>query len=219
MNGISTIYRQRFPDAELAARDAIWRVLCADFFQRFVPDGATVLDLACGYGEFSRNIRAPRRIAVDNNPDAAKHLPAEVSFHRGNAGDMPFIGSSTVDMCFASNFFEHLPDNKALDAVLAEVRRVLKPGGKLIALQPNIRLIGGAYWDFYDHHLPLTEKSCAEAFVQAGLAVERVIARSLPYTTKSRLPQSPALVRLYLRVPLAWRLLGKQSLIVAYKPE
>ena len=45
----------------------------------------------------------------------------------------------------------------------------------------------------------------------------RVIARFLPYTTKSVLPQWPWLVKLYLRLPLAWWLLGKQSLVVAKK--
>ena len=39
--------------------------------------------------------------------------------------------------------------------------------------------------------------------------------RFLPYTTKSRLPQSAWLVRAYLRFPPAWRLLGGQTLLVA----
>jgi hypothetical protein len=44
-----------------------------------------------------------------------------------------------------------------------------------------------------------------------------VIPRFLPYTTKSRLPQAPWLVSLYLRFPLVWRILGKQTLVVASK--
>jgi len=47
--------------------------------------------------------------------------------------------------------------------------------------------------------------------------IERVIARFLPYTSKSRLPQAAWLVDLYLRVPLAWRILGGQMLVVARK--
>jgi ubiquinone/menaquinone biosynthesis C-methylase UbiE len=218
MNDVAAIYRHRFSERDLAAKDAIWKVLCEAFFQRFVPSGGTVLDLACGYGDFSRHIRAARRIAVDENIEAARHLPAEVAFHRAAAHDMDFLAPASIDVCFVSNFFEHLPDKAAMDAVLAEVRRVLKPGGLLIALQPNIRLIGGAYWDFYDHQLPLTDVSCAEGFVKNGFTVETVIPRFLPYTTKSRLPRAPAFVRLYLRVPLAWRVLGKQFLIVGRRP-
>jgi hypothetical protein len=98
---------------------------------------------------------------------------------------------------------------------MRQVHRVLKPGGRMIVLQPNIRFVGAAYWDFLDHKTPLTERSLAEAAETTGFEVERLIPRLLPYTTKSRLPQHPALVRAYLRVPLAWRLLGKQTLLVA----
>ena len=38
--------------------------------------------------------------------------------------------------------------------------------------------------------------------------------RFLPYTTKSRLPQAPTLVRAYLAVRPAWLLLGRQTLYV-----
>jgi hypothetical protein len=39
--------------------------------------------------------------------------------------------------------------------------------------------------------------------------------RFLPYTTESRLPISAALIRLYLRLPPAQYLLGKQTFVVA----
>ncbi len=29
----------------------------------------------------------------------------------------------------------------------------------MLVLQPNIRYVGGAYWDFLDHHLPLTDRT------------------------------------------------------------
>ena len=52
----------------------------------------------------------------------------------------------------------------------------------------------------------------------AGFETRQVIARFLPYTTKSRLPQSAALVRAYLAFPPAWLLLGKQTLYLGEKP-
>ena len=84
-------------------------------------------------------------------------------------------------------------------------------------LQPNVRLLPGAYWDFFDHHTPLTERSLVEALTMRDMDILRVIGRFLPYTTKSLLPQSPALVRLYLRFPPAWWLLGKQSFVLAVR--
>jgi SAM-dependent methyltransferase len=215
---LSRLYRQRFPAAAVEDKDRVWQVLCQHFFQRFVSEGDTVLDLACGYGEFSRHIRAGRRIAVDLNPDAALRLPHDVEFHQARAEALGFLASDTVDVCFTSNFFEHLPDKPTLDRVLAEVLRVLRPGGRLVALQPNIRFLAAEYWDFYDHLLPLSHLSCREAFEKAGFTVDTLVDRFLPYTTRSRLPQHPALVRLYLRLPWAWRFFGKQFLIVGIAP-
>jgi hypothetical protein len=47
--------------------------------------------------------------------------------------------------------------------------------------------------------------------------IAEVVARFLPFTSKSRLPTAPWLVWLYLHVRLSWRLLGGQMLIVARK--
>ena len=115
-----------------------------------------------------------------------------------------------------SNYLEHLHGPTAVIEQLAVARRLLRPGGRVIVLQPNVRLVGGAYWDFIDHRVALTERSLAEAGGAGRPADGR--ARSpgfLPYSTKSRLPSHPLLVRAYLRFPLAWRLLGRQTLYVA----
>jgi hypothetical protein len=58
----------------------------------------------------------------------------------------------------------------------------------------------------------------SEGLTQAGYRVERVIPKFLPYTTKGNLPQANWLVALYLKVPVVWRILGKQFLLVATSP-
>jgi ubiquinone/menaquinone biosynthesis C-methylase UbiE len=131
---------------------------------------------------------------------------------------MEFLADNSVDVAFASNFFEHLPSKTAMDEVLGEVKRVLRPGGRFVVLQPNIRLIPGEYWDFYDHIIPLSDRSCAEAFVKAGYEIDQLIPRFLPYTTRSLLPKSTWLVQAYLWFRPAWLLFGKQLLIVGRKP-
>lgn len=218
MEGLAALYRARFSDADLARKDAIWKVLCERFFQRYVRPDDTVLDIACGYGEFLRHIRAGRKIAIDLNPDAAGFLPDGTEFHAGSADDLFGVASASVDVCFSSNFFEHLPSKEALDRVLAEALRVLKPGGLYVAMQPNLRYAPGEYWDYYDHVLPLTHLSCREAFLKAGFDIRELIDRFVPFSTASRLPQHPALVRLYLACRPAWRILGRQFVIVARKP-
>lgn len=215
---LKSLYRHRFSESELPAKNALWKVLCKDYFQRYVdPDKDVVLDLACGYGEFINNIRAARKLAVDLNPDSPAAVAGDVAFHPAAANRLDPIADGSVDVVFTSNFFEHLPDKAALQEVLLEVHRVLKPGGRLIAMGPNIRYLPGAYWDFIDHHLPLSERSLAEALLLAGLHPGTVVDRFLPYTTQSRLPKATILVRLYLALPFAWRILGKQFLVIAHR--
>ncbi len=197
----------------------VWKVLCEKFFQQYINPSDTLLDLASGYGEFSRHINAGKKLAVDLNPDSALSVGPDVTFHLGSATDLSFIKDEDVNVVFTSNFFEHLPDKKTFDTLLAEVLRILEPGGRFMALQPNIRYVPGQYWDFYDHHLPLSHLSCAEAFLKSGFSVDRLIDRFVPYSTKSRFPKHPALIALYLRIPLIWPLLGKQFFILGSKPK
>jgi ubiquinone/menaquinone biosynthesis C-methylase UbiE len=218
MNELASLYRHRFPEDELPRKRAIWKVLCAGFFQKFVRPTDVVLDLACGHGDFINNIAAAEKHAIDLNPDSPRFVDAAVRFHKAPATDLGVIADATMDVVFTSNFLEHLPDKTALGLVLAEVRRVLKPNGRFLVLGPNIRYLPGAYWDFLDHHLPLTHNSLAEALVLSGFEVEAVIDRFLPYTTRSRLPQTGFLVSLYLKMPVAWRFLGKQFFVRARKP-
>jgi ubiquinone/menaquinone biosynthesis C-methylase UbiE len=103
-------------------------------------------------------------------------------------------------------------------AALREVYRVLKPGGRFLVLQPNIRFAYREYWDFFDHHLPFSDRAMVEGLETCNFRIESVRPRFLPYTTKSALPAWPILVRLYLRCPPLHRLLGKQMFIVAVKP-
>lgn len=214
-NDLQELYRHRFSTKDRQRKEKIWAVLCRDYFQRFVKATDTVLDVACGQGEFIRNIRCARKLAVDLNREVEQHLPADVEYFCCAANSLTAIASQSVDVCFISNFFEHLPSKEAMDEVLVEVRRVLKKGGRLINLQPNVRYEPGRYWDFYDHVLPLSHLSAAEGLAKNGYIVEKLIPRFLPFTTKSALPQHPLLVRAYLAVPLVWRLMGGQFLIVA----
>lgn len=215
---LQSLYRHRFSVSELPAKNAIWKVLCRHFFQAQVdPDRDTVLDLACGYGEFINNIQAKRKIAIDLNPDSPAALSSEVEFHAVRANALEPIASGSVDVVFTSNFFEHLPTKAVFSEVLMEIHRVLKPDGKLIAMGPNIRYLPGEYWDFIDHHLPLSERSLVEALHVCDFEMIRVIDRFLPYTTQSRLPKAPLLVRWYLLLPVVWRFFGKQFLVIARK--
>ena len=211
------IYRRRFA-ASAAYRWQVWSVLTRDFFQRWIPAGATVLDLGCGYGEFINQIQAGRKLAMDLNPEVPQHLATGVEFMRQDCSAEWPLPSDALDVVFTSNFFEHLPDKLRLTQTLHQILRCLKPGGCLIAMGPNIRYLPGIYWDFYDHHIVLTEASLGEALEMTGFDLEYVTARFLPYTIVNVRRYPLWMVRLYLSLPPLWRILGRQFLLVGRKP-
>lgn len=215
---LPAIYARRFSDADAARRGGVWRELTR-WLQRYVPRDAAVLDLACDRGAFINQIRAAERWAVDVR-DVREHLDPAVHFVRSDGLSLlDHVPPSSFDVVFMSNYLEHLPSADAVIDQLKVVAAVLKPGGRVVILQPNIRLVGGSYWDFLDHKTALTEKSLEEAGQTAGLVTEALITRFIPYTTKSRLPQHPWLVRAYLAFRPMWWILGRQTLYVARRPE
>lgn len=215
---LKAIYHRRFSQTA-AYRNRVWQELTASFFGAWIRPDATVLDLGCGYGEFSNNIRAGRRLAMDLNPDAPKHLAKGVEFIEQDCSVRWPLPDQTLDAVFTSNFFEHLPDKACLKRTLQQAFRCLKPGrGRLIALGPNVKYLPGAYWDFFDHHIALSESSLGEALEIEGFVLEKVVPRFLPYTLVNA-PEYPILLlKLYLALPWLWWIKGRQFLIVAARP-
>ena len=207
-------YRQRFAE-DMQYRNALWRVLCGDFFQRYVSGSAVLLDLGCGWGEFSNNIVAGKKYAMDLNPDAADRLNDDVELISQDCSQPWPLEDNSLDVVFTSNFLEHLPQKVDIERTISEAKRALKPGGKFIALGPNVRLLPGEYWDFWDHHVQISDRSLAELLKMNGFAIQEQHAGFLPYTMSDGRHPNILLVKLYLKVRLMWKLMGKQFLIVA----
>jgi SAM-dependent methyltransferase len=215
-NELQAIYDRRF-NAHIVYRKKVWQVLVSEYFSQFIPKDGTVLDLGCGYGEFINHVECKTKYGIDLNTRARELLNPDVNFIEQDCS-LPWpLPDNSLDVVFTSNFFEHLPSKELLGATLQQARRCLKPSGRIIALGPNIRFVGGAYWDFWDHHLALTDSSLAEIMHVQGFQIEQVIDRFLPYTMVNQRTVPSALVSMYLKVPLAWRILGKQFLVMGQK--
>ena len=100
---------------------------------------------------------------------------------------------------------------------MTEIRRALKPGGIIIAMGPNISVLKGRYWDFWDHHVALSDASLSELLEIHSFALEYSLPKFLPYNMVRGKERPLFLLSLYLKLPLAWFFLGKQFLIVARK--
>jgi len=184
-----------------------------------VKTGTKLVDIATGPGYVAAV--AARRGATVIGVDFSATMIAEarsrnpdIEFRDGDAEQLP-LGNDLFDSAVVNFGILHLGRP---DQALTEACRVLRPGGRFVIMGPNIRYLAAEYWDFYDHCLPLSHLSMEEGLVQADYEIVSVIPRFLPYTTRSRLPQHPLLIALYLKIPLAWRLLGKQFLVIGRKP-
>ncbi len=214
---LTSIYAKRFADTA-DYRNRVWTVL-APWLSRFFPAPCTrVLDLGCGYGEWINNLAADERHAIDLNSASRERLARDVVFHEQDCSRPWPVTPGSLDAIVTSNFFEHLPDKAALRDTLRHAHAALRPGGRLIAMGPNIRHLHGRYWDFIDHHVALSDASIAEALRLAGFEVTYSRAKFMPYSMVGGPSYPLALVRLYLAIPAAWSVLGRQFLVVAEKP-
>jgi SAM-dependent methyltransferase len=213
---LRNIYSRRF-QANLEYRRGVWEVLVKHVFQHYVRKDGAVLDLGCGYGEFINAVAAGTKYGMDLNPASAEHLDPGVRLLRQDCSARWDLMDNSLDVVFTSNFFEHLPDKTTLGRTLEEARRCLKPGGRIIAIGPNIKHVPGAYWDFWDHYLPLTELSLTEGMETHGFTVERCEGKFLPYTMVKSRRYPQFVLACYLKLPFAWRLFGKQFLVIAQK--
>ena len=207
------LYEARFDEREISAKDAVWHEIVGVLL-RYVDLDQPVLDLGCDRGHFIRWVKATERWATDVR-DMRDVLPRDVHFVQASGLDLGnVIPPGHFGTIFMSNYLEHLQSS---DQVIDQMRiaaDLLRPRGRVIVLQPNIRLVGPRYWDFIDHRVALTERSLLEAAELANLTTIDLITRFLPYSIKGRLPTAPALVRAYLRFRPAWWLMGKQTLFV-----
>jgi SAM-dependent methyltransferase len=182
-----------------------------------ISTDSAVLDLGCGWCEFINAVTCRRKFAMDLNPDAKRHALPEVRVLQQDSSETWPLEDENLDVVFSSNFFEHLSSKSTLEKTLLEAYRVLRTEGRLIAMGPNIKYLPGAYWDFIDHHLPLTELSILELMQKCGFEAEFCVARFLPYTMSAGREYPIWTLRLYLAVPIVWRFWGKQFLVVGRK--
>jgi SAM-dependent methyltransferase len=214
---VRAIYAKRFHEYEIE-RDRVWRVLAESYYWKWVRPTDAVLDVGAGYCEFINNIRASEKFALDLNPATPAKAAPDVSVVSQDVRESWALRSETIDVVFSSNFFEHLHTKRDLSHCLSEAYRVLRRGGLIIAMGPNIRFCSKIYWDFFDHQLPLSDRSMVEAITLNGFETEVAIPRFLPFRMSGKRPPASFLIRLYISMPIFWRILGKQFLIVGRKP-
>lgn len=140
-DAIADHYRDRHGDPArlLAGRLALIRTLIG------AHAGGVLLDVGCGPGvhlfplaaEFHRVIGidfAPRMIAAAARTRAALGCGDQVELRVAGAEDLGCLSPESVDVALCTGALEHIADKAA---VLREVSRVLRPGGRFVCLTVN----------------------------------------------------------------------------------
>lgn len=209
------LYRFRFRDIDQSKRVEVWKEISKFVFHK-CHEPAVTLDGACGLGEFINSVPSKERWALDLGING-EGLDPLVQFQQTSftAAKLP-VGH--FDLVFLSNVLEHLQDQYKVNELLLHAKPLLSVQGRLVIMGPNFRYCMKDYFDCADHFVPLTHISVSEHLAAAGYQIEKIIPRFLPYSFRSRLPAGPKLINAYLRLPILWRILGKQFLIIA-KPQ
>ena len=194
-------------------RDTVWRAISAHL-AGLVPRQAAVLEVGAGYCHWINNVAAGRRVALDIWPGVASHAASGVEAVVLDASvGLDTLPPASFDVVLASNVLEHFaPDIAA--AVVRGIARVLRPGGRLVLIQPNFRYAFRQYFDDYTHRAVFTDVSLPALLRAEGFDIERVEPRFLPYSMRDRrMPMAAWLVRAYLASP--YRPRAGQMLVVA----
>jgi len=142
---------------EAWANDRLGEVL-EDCYLRYVPPGASVLELGPGTGRLTRHLigRAGRLELVDNSKFVVdwmgKYLRGKIEFraHLINGQSFPAIADNSIDAVVAHGVFEHLDFDETY-GFLVEFRRVLRQGGPVSFNYDTLHSEAGARW-FLDHY-------------------------------------------------------------------
>ena len=176
--------------------------------RRLLPPDGRVLDLGAGRGSFvaAAQRRGVRAVALDLEPAAAAiWRRAGVPGLIGDGNATPF-----ADGCFDAvrmkEIIEHL---EAPLALVREARRLLRPGGIVIAHVPSpySQLYpAGNFWDDYTHVRPFSRAGLQRLFADAGLDVTRIEA----YTSGRNAVERAVGLLLARVLPHTYRVIGRR---------
>ena len=145
-------------------------------------DGLRVLDVGCGTGNLLRTTgrQWPQVELSGMDPDQkalararrkARRAGLDVRLDRGFAQEMPYPDGS-FDRVFSSLMLHHL-DSGSKDALLAEVRRVLRPGGVLVLADAVVDEHGHGHGRMREQLRDNVGDAVSRRIAEAGFAVEQ----------------------------------------------
>lgn len=157
-----------------AGLDRRWRAFAAR--QLALTDGDSALDVGTGTGDLAiaaaQMYPGVRIVGVDFTPEMLErgreklerlNLGERVRLQVGDGARLDFP-DDTFDACCSAFVARNLAD---LPGGLAEMRRVVKPGGRIVCLEishPRNKLFSGAFHLYFDRLVPLLGRVVGRSF-------------------------------------------------------
>ena len=210
------LYEYRFRNVDQARRELVWGAIAPVVYE-WLGRPKRILDPAAGRCEFLNAVPSQERWGVDavKYTEALPRPGSRLIVSEIMEADLP---NSYFDGIFVSNFLEHLDSPEDVATFLEKMRETIKPGGRIAIIGPNFRHCPDEYFDFADHRVILTEQSAAEHLHAAGFSKSgRSVPGSCPTPSAVASLPTPHWSVPTFRAPLAWRLLGKQFLVIGQR--
>jgi SAM-dependent methyltransferase len=149
--------RQKFSEDQVSVRpDTLYGAVQSKFLESYAEEriskGTSVVDLGCGTGVYSNMMASRGAIVLGIDPSEEYLAVARANAVRGTrfenmkvgeAGALDQIPAASADIIFMSDallfyFLPFYPGQKAdLRILLKDIRRILKPGGSFVSLEPH----------------------------------------------------------------------------------
>ncbi len=212
---MSTYFDIRLPAD--ARRTVVWKEIVG-YLAPWLRDAKSVLEIGAGRCSFINEVQAPRRLALDQDPETKRSAASGVEVREVDVMEIGAL-AETFDFILSSNFFEHLTQEQFF-TLLPLLKAKLSSRGRVVIVQPNFRYAFREYFNDYTHKQVFTDEGLCGALEANGFRVVHCEPRFLPFSLK----QSPSWVPLwltrwgvwmYLRSP--WKPKPGQMLVIAEK--
>jgi len=147
--------------------------------QRFIPAGGLLLEIGPGEGRFAELCRREgvRYFCIEPSPPLQKRM--QEGGYPTIGGFVPpiAVGSDSIDVLYADQLLEHMPDFTAAIHFVAECNRVLKKDGHLALIFPNYLKEREFFFDIdYTHNFVTTERRVEQMLFDCHFAlVDKVV--------------------------------------------
>jgi SAM-dependent methyltransferase len=167
MSGTGFVYTGR--DNLVAMRAAVrYNALIASLVELHAPASGRWLDFGAGEGQFSRLFHQRGRELLAVEADAAL---ASINESAGvpTQRSLEAVTDASVDYVYSINVLEHIECD---DHVLRELRRKLRPGGRLFVYVPAFQLLYSSMDRLVGHHRRYDQRGLCKVLTEAGFVVQ-----------------------------------------------